>query len=154
MIVYRVGKTKFSNDLSGEGARLHGGRWNHILTPCIYTSESRALALLEYTVNVNIDDIPRSLSITTFEITGAGIQELTIAALPGNWTESPAPASTKDFGTNLLTLMTSLGLKIPSAVIKQEFNFILDPKHLDAKGFKILAVEDFVFDVIPIINIL
>ena len=147
MIVYRVGKTKFSNDLSGEGARLHGGRWNHILTPCIYTSESRALAVLEYTVNVNIDDIPRSLSITTFEIPDADIQELTIAELPGNWTESPAPSSTKDFGTNLLTLMTSPILKIPSAVIKQEFNFILNPKHVASIAFKILDVEDFVYDV-------
>jgi RES domain-containing protein len=147
MIVYRVGKTKFSKDLSGEGARLHGGRWNHILTPCIYTSESRALAVLEYTVNVSIDDIPRTLSITTFEISETGILELTIAELPGNWTESPAPASTKDLGTNHLALMTSPILKIPSAIIKQEFNFILNPKHNDAKAFKILDIEDFVYDV-------
>lgn len=147
MIVYKVGKTKFSKDLTGEGARLYGGRWNHILTPCIYTSESRALAVLEYTVNVNIDDIPRSLSITKFEIPDLGIQELTIAELPGNWTESPAPASTKDFGTNFLTLMIAPIIKIPSAVIKQEFNFILNPKHVAAKTFKILDVEDFVYDV-------
>lgn len=147
MVVYRVGRTKYCKDLSGEGARLHGGRWNHILCPCIYTSESRALAILEYTVNVNIDDIPRSLSITTFEIPDAGIQELSIAALPGNWTESPAPASTKDFGTNLLNIAASPILKIPSAVISKEFNFILNPKHADAKDFKILHVEDFVYDV-------
>jgi len=82
MIVYRVGRTKFSRDLLGEGARLHGGRWNHILTPCIYTSESRALALLEYTVNVNIVDIPRSLSITSFEIPEKGIKDFAISELP------------------------------------------------------------------------
>lgn len=147
MIVYRVGKTKYSKDLSGEGARLNGGRWNHILTPCIYTSESRALAVLEYTVNVNIDDIPRSLSITTIEIPDAGIRELSVAELPGNWIESPAPSSTKDFGTNLLHLAASPILKIPSAVISHEFNFILNPKHVDSKGFNILNVEDFVYDV-------
>ena len=147
MIVYKVGRTKYSKDLSGEGARLNGGRWNHILTPCIYTSESRALAVLEYTVNVSIDDIPRSLSITAIEIPDTSIKALTIADLPGNWTTSPAPASTKDFGTNLLTLSASPMIKIPSAVIKQEFNFILNPKHADAKSFKILGVEDFVYDV-------
>lgn len=147
MIVYRVGRNKFSKDLSGEGARLHGGRWNHILTPCMYTSESRALAVLEYTVNVSIDDIPRSLSITTIEIPDSGIHELTIADLPGNWAESPAPASTKDFGTNLLRANTFPVLKFPSAVIKQEFNCILNPKHIGAKAFKILDVEDFVYDV-------
>ncbi len=147
MIVYKVGRTKFSKDLSGEGARLHGGRWNHILTSCIYTSETRALAVLEYTVNVNIEDTPRSLSITTFEIPDAGMQSLTIAALPGNWTETPAPASTKDFGTNLLTLTASPVIKIPSAVINQEFNFILNPRHPASNHFKILHVEDFVYDV-------
>ncbi|MEP7323936.1 MAG: RES family NAD+ phosphorylase [Saprospiraceae bacterium] len=147
MIVYRVGRSKFSKDFAGEGARLHGGRWNHILTPCIYTSESRALALLEYTVNVTIDAIPRSLSITTFEISDASVQELSIEELPGNWTDSPAPASTKDFGTNLLKVAATSVIKIPSAVIPQEFNFILNPKHVGAKDFKILQVEDFVYDV-------
>lgn len=147
MIVYRVGRTKYSKDLSGEGARLYGGRWNHILTPCIYTSESRALAVLEYTVNVNLDNIPRSLSITTFEIPDVGIHELTIAELPGNWTESPAPASTKDFGTNLLTQAASPIIKIPSAVITQEFNYLLNPKHAESKNIKVIHVEDFVYDV-------
>ncbi len=147
MIVYRVGKTKFSKDLTGEGARLHGGRWNHVLCPCIYTSESRSLAVLEYTVNVHIDDIPRSLSITTFHIPDTGIKELSIKDLPGNWTEYPAPASTKDLGTKLLHLASSPILRIPSTVISQEFNFILNPRHVDAKDFKILHVEDFVYDV-------
>lgn len=147
MLVYRVGKTKFSRDLSGEGARLHGGRWNHLLTPCIYTSESRALAVLEYTVHVSIDDIPRSLSITTFEIPDTDIYELTIASLPGNWKEFPAPASTKDFGTALLNAMAAPVLKMPSAIISQEFNFILNPKHAGAKSFKIVDMEDFVYDV-------
>ncbi|MGZ5254878.1 MAG: RES family NAD+ phosphorylase [Flavitalea sp.] len=147
MIVYRVGKTKFNNDLFGEGARLHGGRWNHILTPCIYTSESRALAVLEYTVNVNIDDIPRSLSISTYEIPNERIQELRISDLPGNWKESPSPASTKDFGTKILKSQESLIIKIPSTVITQEFNYILNPKNAGPKDFKILHQEDFVYDV-------
>ena len=147
MFVYRVGRTKYSKDLSGEGARLNGGRWNHILIPCIYTSESRALAVLEYTVNVNIDEIPRSLSITTIEIPDTAIREIKLKELPGNWMAAPAPASTKDFGTNLLTQSASKVLKIPSAVIPQEFNYILNPKNAGAKDFKIIKVEDFVYDV-------
>ena len=147
MLVYRVGRTRFSKDLSGEGARLHGGRWNHVLCPCIYTSESRALAVLEYTVNINIEEIPRSLSITTFEIPGAGVQDFPITELPGNWTTYPAPASTKDFGTSLLHAANSPVLKIPSAIIHQEFNFILNPRHTDAKDFKIIDVEDFIYDI-------
>ena len=147
MIVYRVGRTKRAGDLTGAGSRLNGGRWNHMLTPCIYTSESRALALLEYTVNVNIDEIPRALSFTIFEISGAGIQELKEEELPGNWKEVPAPSSTKDFGTALLKAAKSPVLKIPSIVISEEFNYVLNPLHTESKKFKILDIKDFVFDV-------
>ena len=147
MIVYRIGITKHAADLTGEGARLNGGRWNHKGTPCIYTSESRALALLEYTVNVNIYDIPRTLSYTILEIPDAGIQELKEEDLPGNWKDVPAPSSIKDFGTALLKALKTPAIKIPSSVIPDEFNYILNPKQPDNRNFKILDIKDFVYDV-------
>ncbi len=147
MIVFRLGITKFAANIAGEGARLNGGRWNHKLTPCIYTSESRALALLEYTVNVSIDEIPRTLSFTTFEIPDAGIHEVTEEELPGNWKDVPAPSSTKNFGTALLKAGKAPVLKIPSIVIVQAYNYILSPLHADSRNFKILDIKDFVFDV-------
>ena len=147
MIVYRVGKTKYANDLSGEGARLNGGRWNHKLTPCIYTSENRALAILEYTVNVNIDDIPRSLSVTKFEIPDRYIKSLSISELPIDWKNVPAPASTKDYGTKLLKELTASIFKIPSAIIEDEFNYLLNPLHSESRDFKIIEIKNFVYDV-------
>jgi len=147
MRVYRIGKTKHANDLTGEGARLFGGRWNHKLTPCIYTSESRALALLEYTVNINIEDIPRALSITIIEIPTIGIQEIEEVQLPGNWKQVPAPSSTKDLGTHLLKTSAKLVLKISSSVITEEYNYLLNPLHPDSKLFKIVDIRDFVYDV-------
>lgn len=147
MIVYRIGRTKYAKDLTGEGARLNGGRWNHKLTACICTSESRALAVLEYTVNVNIDDIPRSLSITTFEIPEKGMIGLKQADLPGNWKEIPSPSSTKDLGTKLLKTGNFPIIKIPSSVIPEEFNYLLNPCHIDSKQFKVLDVNDLIYDV-------
>lgn len=147
MLVYRIGKTKYAGDLTGEGARLNSGRWNHKLTACLYTSESRALALLEYTVNVNIDDIPRALSFTTFEIPDTGVEVIKEEDLPGNWKQTPAPSSTKDFGTTLLKSADKLILKIPSTVIPNEYNFLLNPAHAENKSFKILDIKDFVYDV-------
>lgn len=147
MVVYRIGKTRHSKDLSGEGARLNGGRWNHILTPCVYTSQSRALALLEYTVNVNINDIPRALSFTTIEIPNDNILQLKIEELPGNWMQVPSPSSTKDFGSELLNAAKAAVIAVPSIVIPQEFNYILNPLHPDSKNFKIISTEDFVYDV-------
>ena len=147
MLVYRIGKTRHATDLSGEAARLYGGRWNHKLTACIYTSESRALAVLEYTVNVNIEAIPRSLSITVIEIPSSSIFTLTENKLPGNWKESPAPGDTKDFVTQLLKAAKTAIIKIPSAIISQECNYLLNPAHINSKAFKIVEVSDFVYDV-------
>ncbi|MBS1747001.1 MAG: RES domain-containing protein [Bacteroidetes bacterium] len=146
MVVYRVGRKKFSKELKGEGARLHGGRWNHILFPCIYTSESRALAVLDYTVNISIEDIPQSLCITAIEIPDTGIHELNVADFPRNWKKSPAPASTKDLGSQLLKTAIAPIIKIPSIIIPQEFNYILNPKSTGSKDFKIINVDDFVYD--------
>lgn len=147
MVVYRIGKTRHNRDLTGEGARLNGGRWNHILTPCLYTSQSRALAILEYTVDINIDDIPRALSVTTIEIAEDTILNISQSDLPGNWMQVPSPSSTKDFGSNILKAATAPIIKIPSIVVPQEFNYLLNPLHPDSKNFKILSVEDFIYDV-------
>jgi RES domain-containing protein len=147
MITYRVGRTKYAGDLTGEGARLNSGRWNHKLIPCIYSSESRALATLEYTVNVNIDLIPRALSITIFEVPDDSVLEIHESSLPGNWKEIPAPSSTKDFGSKLLTAAMFLVLKLPSTVIPEEFNYIINPLHPNISQVKIIDVKDYVYDI-------
>lgn len=147
MIVYRIGRTRYANDMTGEGARINGGRWNHKLTPCIYTSQSRALALLEYTVNVNIDDIPRALSFTALEIPDENILQLLPEDLPGDWTAAPAPRSTKNLGTAILQKRDYCIIKIPSAVIPDEYNYLLNPLHAGIMHCSILSVKDFVYDV-------
>jgi len=146
MIVYKVAKTKYANDLSGKGAWLNGGRWNNKFIPCIYASETRALALLEYTINVTIDDIPRALSYITIKISDANIFELKEKDLPGNWKETPAPSSTKDFGSGFLKAAKFPVLKLPSAVIPNEFNYLLNPAHVLSSHFKIIEIRDFAYD--------
>lgn len=147
MIVYRIGKTKYANDLKGEGARLFGARWNNKMVGCLYTSESRALAVLEYTVNVNIDDIPRALSISVIEISDKAVRVLNEADLPGNWKEYPAPSSTKDFGSKLLLAAAEPVIQIPSTIIPNEFNYLLNSMHPDSEKFKIIETVDFLYDV-------
>jgi RES domain-containing protein len=147
MIVYRLSKTKFAADLTGEGARLNGGRWNHLLTACLYTAESRSLAVLEYTVNVNIDDIPRALSFVALQVPDSSIDIYNEAELPGDWKATPAPASTRDFGTNWLQAAKNLVMKVPSTVVREEWNVIINPLHPGIKDCKIISVNDFVYDV-------
>ena len=147
MIVYRLARTKFANDLSGEGSRLHGGRWNPVGVPCMYTSVSRALAVLEYTVNTNIDDIPRSLSMVAVEIPDDDIQIIPVGMLPGNWMAAPAPDETKNFGADLLRPPVHLVIQMPSVVIPDESNYILNPLHPRAREFNIIEIKDFVYDI-------
>jgi len=147
MIVYHVGKTKYADDLTGEGARINGGRWNTVGIPCIYTSENRALAVLEYSANVALDDIPRSLSITTYQIPDASWMNCLEKDLPGNWKQAPVPKETMEYGADLLKMNTALALKISSAVLPQEFNYIINPLHSDMHLVKIIDVTDFIYDV-------
>jgi len=144
MRVYRISKTKYASDLKGTGSKRYGGRWNKVGTHCIYTAESRALAVLEFSVNVNIDFIPRALSICVFEIDEAQVHEIDTAKLPGNWRDNPTPLSTKDFGTELFSKNYSI-VKIPSVVIPEESNYMLNPM-LENPDFKLIEVEDFVFE--------
>ena len=147
MLVYRISQSKYADDLKGEGARLFGARWNNKNIACLYTSESRALALLEYTVNVNIDDIPRALSISAIEISDTAVTILNEADLPGYLEEYPAPFSTKDFGSRLLLAAAEPVIKIPSTIIPNEFNYLLNPLHPDSSQFKIIEISDFSYDV-------
>lgn len=144
MKVYRITKTKYAEDLSGTGAKLYGGRWNHIDSACIYTAESRALSVLEYAVNINIDFIPRALSLCVFEIDESQVYSLNQKGLPGNWRATPAPKSTKDYGTQFLKSNKPI-LKIPSIIIPEEFNYIINPQ-VASLSFKLVEIKDFVFD--------
>jgi len=145
MFVYRIGKTAFINDLEGVGAKLYGGRWNHMGIPCIYTSENRALAVLEYLVNVTIQHIPKELSIATIEIDEKQLEMPLVKSLPQEWQTIPAPYSTKNFGTEMLKRGVPV-IKIPSVVLPEEFNFILNPL-AENRFFKLVDVRDFKYDV-------
>lgn len=103
-------------------------------------------AVLEYTVNVNLDDIPRVLSLITLEIPN-GFADFPIAALPGDWRQSPSPASTKDFGSRKLKNLTHPVLRFPSTVIPEESNFIINPLHPIGARIEILDIADFACDI-------
>lgn len=146
MLLYRIGRTKYAKDISGEGAKIAGGRWNHEGTPCIYTAESRALCLLEYTAHASIDTIPRALSFTTFQVPDNSILELSIGELPGNWSHWPHPKKARDFGTRLLKEKKYLLIKLPSAIVPWEFIYLINPLHADMAKVKIIDVADYVYD--------
>ena len=146
MIVYRIGKRKYAGDWSGRGAQMAGGRWNRKGIPAIYTSESRALSLLEVAVHLPLGLVPPSYSIATLEVPDALIEVLDPKTLSENWNHFPPTDETQRLGDQFLLAMKTLALKVPSAIIPDEVNVIINPLHPDRIHVKIIRVEDFTID--------
>jgi RES domain-containing protein len=145
--VYRITTTRYSRDLSGTGARLHGGRWNPKGISVVYTAESRALATVEYVVHVPLSLVPRDLSMVTLHIPdGIPCKTMVIADLPANWRDYPAPPALADLGAQWATAQQTLLLRVPSAVVAQEYNMLMNPLHPDMPQVTIAHVEPYQFD--------
>lgn len=129
MIVYRISKRKWANDLSGAGAENAGGRWNPKGIPVLYTSVNSSLAILELLVHVDYDLLPNDLVLSCIYIPDGSIKELKLADLPKNWRDNPAPDSLKALGEGWAKENIHLALKVPSAVNPLEHNYILNIKH-------------------------
>ncbi|MFC2166288.1 RES family NAD+ phosphorylase [Acidobacteriota bacterium] len=143
MFVYRIAKKTHIRDLSGTGARLYGGRWNHKGVSLIYTSESRALAIVEFLVNIPMSLVPNKLSIATLKIATKIIpKEITITDLPRNWRDYPSPTILADIGTQWIVSNESALLRVPSAVVEDEFNILINPSHPDMKHVTIADIKD------------
>jgi RES domain-containing protein len=116
----------------GEGARRYGGRWNRPGTPIIYTSGTLSLAVLEFLVHVDSDILPDSLiSVRATIPESVSIQTIHLSDLPGNWKDKIIPASVQNLGTAWANRAASPVLKVPSVVIEEEWNYVLNPLHPD-----------------------
>ena len=137
MIVYRIAKKKNrSNDLSGIGAFNEGGRWNNTGVYALYTSENRALAALEVLVHVEESEFPPNLYIMTIDINdSAPVYEVKDSELPKDWRQ-PGSIDLKEMGDKLLVDNKYIGLKARSAVMPNEYNYILNPLY---PGYNILV---------------
>jgi RES domain-containing protein len=147
MIVYRLCRKVYADDLSGRGAELNGGRWNGKGTAMIYTSASRALCMVEIIVHIPAGIIPRDFYLVSISIPDdINISTIELKNLPENWNRNPIPASTKKIGNKFISAQEALVLKVPSAIVKDEWNYLINPSHQDSKGLKIIAAEPFSFD--------
>ena len=147
MLVYRIAKKDVVKDLTGTGAKLFGGRWNHRGTAVVYTSETRALATVELLVHVSLSNAPRGLMIATIEIPDKIVpEEVPRASLPRGWRGYPPPREVADLGTGWAKSKKSLLLRVPSAVVKQEYNILINPLHSEMQRVVLRQVEAFEFD--------
>jgi RES domain-containing protein len=144
MILFRISNQIYSQDISGKGAALFGGRWNSKGNHALYLSSHTSLAVLEILVNYSYEQLMHTaFDIVTFEIKNDKSVE-SIKNLESNWRY--LPKYTKEIGDYFLMDKSKLMLKIPSAIIETEYNYLLNPEHVDFKKIKIINVSPLKLD--------
>ena len=114
----------------GQGARLHGGRWNRPGTAVVYTSATLSLAVLEMIVHVDSDLLPEDLAILSAEIPPQiAIKTVNDDELPSDWRQYPAPESTQALGAAWIQSEDTAVLSMPSVIIPEEGNYLVNPAH-------------------------
>lgn len=135
MLAWRLCR-RLHADLSGEGARIFGGRWNSPGRPVVYLAEHPALAALEVRVHL---DLP-------FELLPDDYVLLSVAVPEGSLHEISAATDTARTGNAWLAGRKSAALRVPSVLVPHAFNILLNPLHPDAADARVASSEPFRFD--------
>jgi RES domain-containing protein len=145
MTVYRITNSIYSNDISGTGAKLMGSRWNSKGISMLYTTEHISLAVLEMLVHTHFKDYAIELDLLTIQIPSSVLPaEINVKKLKNNWVNDLA--YTRFIGDEFIKNKQSLVLKVPSAVIHEEFNCLVNPLQADFKKIKITNIRAFKTD--------
>lgn len=144
MILYRFSRSEYAN-ISGEGARLKGGRWNSKGFPVIYTSSAISLALLELLIHSASYEEIHSNVLIQIEVPDIPIKSLAKTSLKLNWQKDIDYS--RFIGNEFLKNKESLLLKVPSAVIPDEYNVLINPGHSGVKKVKLISAKIFEFDI-------
>ena len=150
MVVFRIEREKYlTTTLLGIGASMSEGyRWNSVNTRVIYTAESRALATLEISVHLDLsEDLPNDRYYVAIEIPDdIIIQEVKLEDLPEDWNSNPPTLTTQTIGDDFVNYNEAAILKVPSSIVPQEFNYLINPNHPDVSKIKVLGTTKMIFD--------
>ena len=131
---------------AGEGARRWGGRWNSKGVRIVYTAESLSLATLEVMVHAPFYNALRNYVCIRIDFSPRLSQSITIEDLPDNWRADPIPQSVKAIGDHWIKNQESVVLKVPSAIVPVEYNYLINPSHPNFEDLLIHSPEEFSFD--------
>ena len=136
MKLYRISTTEYIDDLSGTGAKLYGGRWNTKGIPLLYCSENTSLAILEILVHFDGLTVPQNLELLQLELNEDQIQKFSVAKFNRIRKTRDAEFQFKKAGEEWVKKGKSLALKVPSIITTNEFNILINPKHMNFKMLK------------------
>jgi RES domain-containing protein len=148
LLLYRIAQEAYAADFSGKGAWLNGGRWNSEGHFALYTSESRALALLETLAHVpaKMLNIKPYILVTLEVPVSVQKEKVQLKKLPQGWDITGPDLQTMQIGDSFLKRGKALMLGIPSVIMPEEFNYVLNPLHPDMGKVKITGRRRIRFD--------
>lgn len=148
-IIWRICESAFGDRaFSGEGARIVGGRWNSKGQRMVYTAEHLSLAILEVFVHLNVPTVERDFFVAIqAEIPDdVSIEYTNIDRLPPDWYLSSSKSSLQALGDEWLNSGRTSILAVPSAIVPQELNYLINPQHPEFDRLIIHQAQSFNFD--------
>ncbi|VVE17435.1 MULTISPECIES: RES family NAD+ phosphorylase [Pandoraea] len=138
-----------ADDLSGAGAKKTGGRWNRQDTPMLYCASNIALACLETIVHIAVGPLPLNRYLVRLDVPDdvwEAAQTLTPTAAPVGWDALPEGKVSLDYGTQWATSKSTALLCVPSTVVPEEWNVLVNPEHADAARITATKLRKWVYD--------
>ncbi len=137
-----------ADDLSGAGARRYGGRWNRRGTPLLYASTSRGLACLETLAQLEANDLPLNRYLVAIEVPAAAWSARTLFKADNHvgWDAEPPGMVSITWGTRWARDRASLIAEVPSVIVPEEANLLINPEHADAASLRITKVRRWSYD--------
>jgi RES domain-containing protein len=141
MVLWRISRHV---DLSGRGGLTIAGRWHHAGDPVVYLAETPSGALIEVCVHTSANDIPPSFTLLKIIGPDLPFDEIELATLDQGWVGRVE--ITRDLGSEWLRRGSSALLRIPSALVPESANYLLNPLHKDAGLYQIEKSYQYPFD--------
>lgn len=138
-----------AHDLAGKGAEKTGGRWNRPGRPVVYTASTVALACLETIVHLNADGLPLNRFLVRIDIPDdvwAARVIWTPRDLPVGWSAIPEGKVSLDMGDQWLQRAASALLAVPSVIVPEEFNVLINPVHADVTRIAASKLRPWSYD--------
>jgi RES domain-containing protein len=127
---WRIVKAKYeASAFTGVGAQVFGGRWHSIGTKVVYTAGSASLAVLELLVHLKADELFEKYGLCEVAFPEGVVEDVDVARLPTNWRGDPPPPQLYRIGDSWIVRRSSAVLRVPSAIVELEFNYLLNPAH-------------------------
>lgn len=135
-----------ADDLSGAGAAIEGGRWNDLGIPLIYASSTRALAALETLVHVKTSSLPMNRYLVRIDIPASIWAAAETAGPAVGWDAVPPGAVSINLGTNWSSSLANAILRVPSVIVPEEENILINPAHKDSARISATKLRRWLYD--------